>query len=68
MLFEHSSPVTVNHKVGGSSPSQGAIYFLQLTHPLVGIRAVHETDSHLVGHHMAWAALEARSSPPGGAI
>jgi hypothetical protein len=31
MLFQHSSPVAVNHQVGGSSPSRGAISNLQLT-------------------------------------
>ena len=44
---------TVNHQVGGSSPSRGAISNLQLTVHHSAIGADQETNSHRVGSAIA---------------
>jgi hypothetical protein len=75
ILLSHkqSDSVTVNHQVGGSSPPQGAILNLQLTHPLVGIVGDH-TDrkspgrsGEPLGTSMTKANQAVRSSPSRGA-
>ena len=46
---KQSDSATVNHQVGGSSPSRGAISNSRLTPPVVVIGADQENISHRVG-------------------